>query len=244
MIHQESHVSKSTCSGPESERTENHWMEEGQARRSNVSKNSRSCLSIMIHPLTKTLCASSFASILAHIGFLILLGGYILYITYLEFSIVLLICYIIAGLLPFSLIGLTILLSNCCSKKEYKINCCSKASGDVNGDVNLSSENQLNPFIEHVENDNLADGLSLQSITYSGEQGYRNRYNLIERLFGSCNFCEVYFTKTKVSHFGTSEGFIYQFTKTFHEFELLPNSCCLIEDIFSKSIKVIIYVHN
>ena len=161
-------------------------MEEGQPRRNNISNNSRSCLNIMTHPLTKTLLASTFASILSHVGFLILLGFIYIY-DILDKSIETLIYYTIAGLLPFSMIGLTVLFSNCCSKKGYKINCCSKSSGDVNGDVTPSSENQTNLFIEHVENDNLADGINLQSMTYSGVQGYRSRYNLIERRCGSCN---------------------------------------------------------
>ena len=46
-------------------------------------------------------------------------------------------------------------------------------------------------------------------------QGYRSRYNLIDRPRGSCNFCEI----TKVSDFGTSKMFFYQLSilSIFHQ---------------------------
>jgi hypothetical protein len=47
-------------------------------------------------------------------------------------------------------------------------------------------------------------------INYAGK-GYINRYNLIDRPS----------KKTKVSDFGASDRFFYQFTKPFHKFKLV-----------------------
>ena len=62
---------------------------------------------------------------------------------------------------------------------------------------------------------------SFSSIIIIFFQGYRNRNNLMGRPSGSYNLCE----KTQRSLiFGPSERFFFQFTKPFHEFELLSGA--------------------
>ena len=67
-------------------------------------------------------------------------------------------------------------------------------------------------------------------------QGNRNRYNLIYRPSGNCNFCEIN---------KALKDFFDQFTKSFNEFVVQNNGVwCLIRDLFSKHIPYHTRHHN
>ena len=80
-----------------------------------------------------------------------------------------------------------------------------------------------------------------QTSIMSDDQGYINRYDIIDRPSGSCNIGGI----NKCCWFWRTWKNLYQFTKPFPRIDTWPirmlYSCSLIQNLFSKHIKVFLF---